>query len=366
MQLLCLFLSVLLALPAPALRLTAAATGSDTLPAGALSALEAVLDQTALTLTADAFRLDHAGEALLSARLGEALCCNDAACALDGVSIGSADLAQTAQALGELLAPWEAQSEQAVDLQEAGSARTVFTYALTGEEWAELLPQAAALLGECLPGAEAIAGAEIVGKGTFKRYFDKDGREIGAYFYAAEVHLNGEAREVRLEYAMAPGKGFFVAFRCPNAKGTSDFRVSLHGKDRGGAYTLSGEIRRAAGADSDVVTLDGKTDGKLTINYSRKRGGATAAYALTLTLREGGADFTYALNRRAVLRGTLAWEAAEAPDLSLPAPNADLEGVASALALRLYACMRAASPGHWQELAHALAAQTLIDAQAEE
>ena len=50
----------------------------------------------------------------------------------------------------------------------------------------------------------------------------------------------------------------------------------------------------------------------------------------------------------------------------LPAPTADLEGVASALALRLYACMRAASPGHWQELVHALAAQTLIDAQTEE
>ena len=362
MKIISLLLSLMLALGAP-LQLTLTARESAAMSPGAVEALNALLGDAALTLSAEEYALTYAGEPRLLARAGEGIACGEAAAPLEIQAGGHGDVFRAARELGELLAPWEEQTAQNVDLQEAGMARTVYVYALTGEEWAQVMPGVMAILTACAPEAAALENAEIVGKGTFKRYFDKDMNELGAYFYAQEAHLDQEAREVRLEYARAAGKGFFIALRCPNARQTRNVRIALHGKEREGAWARSGDVRIVMGKESEIFGVSGRTGGTLTLTLSRKGGEDSGEYALALARSDAGAEYAFTRNKHLVLKGEACWQAAEAPEFTLPAINTDMDGVAAALAGRLICALREAAPDTWQQLLHAVSTQTLIDAQ---
>lgn len=366
MKILTLILSLLLALPSGGVRLTLSAEASDALSDGAVAALQAVLAQAALVISPEGYDLVCAEETLLQARADAAggyVACGDMASALAIAPSGSADVWQTARALGELLAPWEKESGQSVDLQEAGVVSAQRVYVLTDAEWARVWRQTVAILSACAPEAQMLAEAEIRGKGTLKRYFDRDGNEMGLYFYAAEMWLDGEAREVRLEYGFRADKGLYAAFRCPNKNETRNARLALHGKRTAGGWSLSGSLRVTDGADSDVYAVEGRTNGALTLSLSRKRGGRTAQYALSLQMADGAARYSYQQDKRLLLAGRAAWQTADLPAVPPRTANAETTEVGAALADRLLKHLRAAAPNDWQELVHALAVDVLIDAQ---
>ena len=366
MKILALILSLLLALPAGGVRLTATATKSETLSPGALTAAQALLQEAALTISSDGYDLVCGDDLLLQARADAAggfVACGNQAAPLAVAAFGSADVWQTARELGALLASWEQEVGAAVDLQEAGVAARQLVYVLTGEEWAQVWPQAVQILCACAPEAAMLAEAQIVGKGTLKRYFDRDGNEMGLYFYAAELRVHGETREVRLEYGFQAGKGLYAAFRCPNKNETRNIRLALHGKKTKGGWSLNGSLRLIHDGDSEVYALDGRTDGTLKLSLNRKRGGDAAQYALTLAMQAGGAQYQYQKEKRLALAGAVQWQAVALTEASAAAPNGDMAQVSTALAGRLLALARAASPDHWQELVHALATETLVNAQ---
>ena len=371
MKLFSLLLALLLALPNGGVRLRVTAAESGLMPPEAFSALNALLGEMALTLSPAGYDLRLGEEMLLQARMEDGsgvMACGEAAAALAGEALapGSLDAWAAAPALGALLQPWEKESAQKVDLKEGGTARRQLIYALTGEEWEQMWPQVMEVLCALTPAAEALREARIAGKGTLKRYFDGDGREMGAYFYAQSLQAGGETREVRLEYGLTPGKGLYLAFRCPTPREMRNTRIVLRAKRGGsGAYTLSADVRETEGGNLDAWLLEGKTDGKMTLSLARRAAGRTAAHSLTLQMGEGGADYVYRQGKRVWLSGRAVWQAAELEAAALPAANGEAADVANALAARLLAHLRAHAPEGWQQLIHYLATDALINAQRE-
>jgi len=368
MKILAILLSLILSLPSGGITLTLTAENSDIFSAGALEALNALLAESSLTVSASGYDLNVAEEPLLRARMDGTdgvIACGEAAAPLTAELSAAGSVWEAAEALGALLADWEKETGQSVDLQEAGTARRLLTYALTGEEWAAVWPQVMEILCAVTPEAQALAELEITGKGTFKRYFDRDGQEMGAYFYAASAKLNGVTRELRLEYGAAPQKGLYIAFRCPAARGSSNIRLSLHAKNREGAYTVKGELRRTESGLTEVWSAEGRTDGALHLSVSRTADGKTVSRGLTLTRTEEGASYALENGRQTWLAGRAAWQAAELPDAELPAPIGEIARVGETLAERLLALLRAQAPDTWQQLVHYLATNALIDLQRE-
>lgn len=338
------------------------------MPPQALATLQSLLEKASLICTSSGFFLDYDHEALLQAGITDA----GGYIAADGTSAplalppaASASPLQTAQALGVLLQSWEKEQTREIDLNEAGVCRRQLVYALTGEEWLSVWDGVLPLLCSLSPAAEALGALEIHGKGTFKRYFDRSGQEIGAYFYAEQCRLDGSTCEVRLEYALQPEKGFYLAFRCPNPAQTVNFRVALHGKYNGGAYRITGDIRRIDENSSDVLTLSGNSK-SLTAELSRKTDDGAIQYALTLE-EAGEHSLAYAYRREGLLMlsGGVTWTQEEAA-LPVPAaPNGDTNAVAAALSLRMARILRNMDPAGVQELLHCIgAAQYLRDSAA--
>ena len=355
MRILAILLSLILSLPGVALRFGADVHSSQTFSEEALDGMNALLAGAELVLSPAGYDLSMGDQLLLWARNGM-LAAGDAHAPLEAETLEGTAL-ERARALGALLAEWEIEKQDTIDLQEAGSARKYLRYVLGEDGWSRMWPQMAEILG--LP---ELAGAAITGKGTLRRYFDRDGQEFGAYFYAEKLHLNGVTREVRLEYGFQPEKGLYLAFRCPDTRGQDNTRISLRAKRSGTGWTVTGELRENSG----TYTIKGKTDGKLTLQASRKVNGKTAADSLALQITEGSAAYEYISNKITVLTGTLYWTPAVLPERDVPAASGTLEDVAAAVARPLLSILRQAAPDSWQQVLHDLSPAAWIDAQKED
>ena len=117
---------------------------------------------------------------------------------------------------------------------------------------------------------------------------------------------------------------------------------------------------------SGTYTAKGKTDGKLTLEASRKVNGKTETDSLALQMAEGGADYAYTRNKVLMLTGTLRWGPGELPARELPETGAAVEDVAAAMAGPLLSVLRQAAPDSWQQILHALSPEAWIDAQKED
>ena len=364
MRFLSLLLVLLMAAPSGALRLTATIGDSELLSDGALSALSALSDGVGLTLSADGFDLDKNGELLLRARADDesgVIACGDTAALFDVPAAGETDVWTAMEELGALLSQWEKRREENVDLQEAGSARETCTYVLTGEEWANVWPQVTEILCRVTPSARTLSEAQISGKGTFKRYFAKDGTAVGGYFYAAEMTVNDVKREVRLEFGRQAGKGLYIAFRCPNARNTSNVRLVLHAQEHTGGWTLNGDLR-VTGSESTHYTAEGRTDGKLKLGWTAPFLGKATAYTLTLKTEEGESEFSLQRGTKTLLTGKAYREKADLPEIELTA-NADESAVAKALSERIISLLISEQPENGMQLIHYLAIDQLLNAQ---
>ena len=350
MRVLAILLSLIISLPSGALRVTLTPQGSDTLSQGALDGLYGLLLNTEAVLSAEGIDLLLEGKPLLWARPGAIGSGNTAAPMTAGTTT-----AFDARALGELLSPWETERTDSIDLQEAGASSRQLRYVLGEEGFSRVWPDIAERLG--LP---ELGGASITGKATFRRYFDRQGQEIGAYFYAEKFLLAGVTREVRLEYARKPGGGFFLSYRALDKKG-SGLRVSLHGKPAEDGWRLNGETRQIGGDAPWSCSLSGRTDGKLTLEWK-----ASGAGTLLLERQgEDAADFTLTMDKKIALTGRVTWQ--EARLLSRgAAAEGKMEDVSAALARQLLAALRLYAPEDWQQLLHAFAYGVWIDAQKEE
>ena len=345
MRILAILLSWLLTLPGGGVMLSADAAASGVLSEAGLAGVRRVLAETRLIVSAQGFDL-LAGDNLLLWARPEAVVCGGAAAPLTE-DAAPGDALSLAAEMGELLAPWMQEKAESVDLQEAGTARRQLVYTLEQEDFAALWPDISRALS--LEGQDV----SLSGKATFKRYFTRDGQEIGAYFYAAALEINGQSREVRLEYGRQAGKGLYLAFRCPPADQGEDTRITLHARERTGGLTLNAELRETRDGKTVLWSLQGKTDGKLTLSADQT----------TLTLQMGGeqADYTLTRGKEKLLSGTVSWQEAALPSRQIPEPLRDMEAVSAALAPRLLDFLRREAPDSWQQVLHFLSPFSLND-----
>ena len=257
------------------------------------------------------------------------------------------------QSLGTLLADFEREEHRSIEM---GDSPLQLTYALTREEWQEKWPDVLALIADVFPAYD-LSGFDITSdKATFKRYFARDGQEIGAYFYAGSARVAPEdIREIRLEWGCRADKALYLAFRSPSqGKGeTRNFRIAFSA--RIAKQTVwSCEVRRVAGDYERIFAADGRytssfLDGKSTASYQRKQGKRSLKYTLTLQ-PNGEQAAAYALNRggKLLLSGTVQWTAAALP-AELP-----VQTDTAALARLFMQTLMAEDPANAQALLQAL------------
>ena len=194
-RLLCIAL-ILLLLPCMALgegvALSFTAQDSKLWPQGAAEALNTLLD--GMTLTVDdtgadmRCQLARGDQAWLSLSSG-------------APRITLERMLSLSQSLGTLLADFEREEHRSIEMGDVLTSPLQLTYALTREEWQEKWPDVLALIADVFPAYD-LSGFDITSdKATFKRYFARDGQEIGAYFYAGSAQVAPEdIREIRLEW----------------------------------------------------------------------------------------------------------------------------------------------------------------------
>lgn len=350
---------------------------SDVLSAGAQRALGQWLEKAYLTLetTEEAQQAAiYYDDALLLAAAADA---ENAALTAQGLSVpvdktdGSfldiwPQALLKAQRLGALLKDYEKSANASAELGGAVKAKTQLSYALTKEQWAEVWPAVCDILGETL------TGYTIESKGTLRRYFDVEGSEIGAYFYAEKVRIaENDVREVRLEYGCQPEKGLYLAFRCPDKNETRNVRISLTAKrtertDRI-SYTVNGDIRvkHAEGQDTLLIESTLKEQekvfsGKATINYTQKRGDNSVKHALSLKPeimlvdQTGTVEVAYDRAGLNIMTGKVMLSAAPEKEIMVPAVNAQWEQLVQALTRKLIYSLLDAEPEDRLELMYYL------------
>ncbi len=345
---------------------------SDVMPSSALEALGVLLEGLTLTVLPDAdgagLMLRRGGEELLSAEVtaaGGFLRSGDTAAPLAGEAQWSgASMAEINAKLGAVLSDWEKTEEKEITLENVGTSRRQLVYALDGEAWEGVWPQVMEVLTDAAPQLEVLRPLRIQGKGTLKRYFDKNGTEIGGYFYAAQAAPEAQdVREVRLEWGYAPGSGVYAAFRCPNAAGTRNIRLSLRVRitEKNGAqtYKMTADVRVINGADSDVVTLEGRHEGeggtgRLKAQLNRRREGKTVKHALTLSWQQMLVEYAYDRGGKTLLAGTAAVTAAQGAIIPCALAEDSAEDVALALAKKLLGILSEEAPESMQALLHYL------------
>lgn len=271
-----------------------------------------------------------------------------------------------AQQLGEELKAYEKSAAASAELGGAVKAKTQLSYALSQAEWAEVWPKVCAVLGE---GLQEYA---LESKGTLRRYFDADGNEIGAYFYAEKVRIaENDVREVRLEYAFQAEKGLYVSFRCPNKNDTRNLRITLTAKrtertDRI-SYTINADIRQKGENGQDTLLADvsfketaGVFSGSAKINYTQKRGEKSVKYALEIKpdlkmeTKTGTIDFSYDRAGVQVLAGEITLTHGAEKDIALPDINAQEAQVIKRLAYDLMLSLAETDPNERLELMYYL------------
>ena len=330
---------------------------SDVLSNGAQRALAQWLDKAYLTVhMSDALQqaaLYYDGNMLLSA-VGDkntgTLTAGEytAPIAMESFDPSAAwtDVLAGTQKLGETLKAYEKSAKATAELGGAVKAKTQLSYALSLDQWAEVWPAVAAL-------DERLLGCTLESKATLRRYFDAEGREIGAYFYAEKLRIaEDDVREVRLEYAFQPDGGLYISFRCPNKNETRNLRISLTLKrtertDRI-SYAVNGDIRHKHADGQDTLLMEGTLkeaegilSGKATLTYTQKRGETSVKHALTiqpelvLASGTGALNFAYTRAGLQLLAGEIALIAAAEADILLPAVNARETQVTERLAYNL-------------------------------
>lgn len=353
---------------------------SDVWPQAALNALGVLLSGMELNVSADDtgayFALDRKGEMLLRGEVlesGGAVWTQGACTATEGENrLGDMSVCTLFASLGDVLKDWEKSEEKKIELERVGTIRSQLVYVLAGEEWAQMWPQVMEKLTAFAPQLQALENLTVGEKGTLKRYFLKDGTEIGGYFYAAEVTLNGEKREARLEWGYIPDKGLYIAFRCPNARDTRNVRIAVRGweTEKNGVRTrrYTADVRIVRDGDSAVYTLEGKFDkgawnGEGTLNATVKTDGKTRKYALNLeTLADAGAlDVMYKQDGLTYLRGDMHISPAKKVSASAPETSGDMQHVVQSLALRVLSILQAEAPEGMQVLLHYLSGNNYLD-----
>lgn len=331
--------------------------GSEVLSDGAQRALAQWLDKAHLTVQASGdmqqAALYYDGNMLLSAAGGGStgtLTAGEytAPIALESFDPSAAwtDVLAGTQKLGETLKAYEKSAKATAELGGAVKAKTQLSYALSLDQWAEVWPAVAAL-------DERLAGCTLESKATLRRYFDAEGCEIGAYFYAEKLRIaEDDVREVRLEYAFQPDGGLYISFRCPNKNETRNLRISLTLKrtertDRI-SYSVNGDIRYKHAEGQDTLLIEGALketegifSGKATLTYTKKRGETSVKHVLilqpelTLASATGTLNFDYTRAGLQLLAGEIALIAAERTDILLPEVNATEVQVTERLAYDL-------------------------------
>ena len=224
--------------------------------------------------------------------------------------------------LGALLSDYEREEHRSIEMGEVLTSTQQLTYALTREEWQGKLPEAIALISAVFPGFD-LSDFEITGeKATFKRYFARDGQEIGAYFYAEQAQVApDDIREIRLEWGCRAEKGLYLAFRCPSQDKGEERNLKISFSARIFKQTVwSCEVRRIAGDTQHIFSAEGRytddfTDGKSSASYQRKYGKQSVKYTLDLK-PDGSRTSAYTIKRsgKLLLSGTLSWEEASLPN----------------------------------------------------
>ena len=156
-------------------------------------------------------------------------------------------------------------AKQTTTIKNAAKAASNELYTFTGDDLTEFWPRVLDVVypaleellsgqpGLCAQIEETLDDLTFSGECKFKRFLDKEGRDMGLQF-TGNAELGEEKRKVTLFYGFTPDKGGYISFSAPAVKEKNNLKITcgvqLTGKNGVNTVTLEGTYTR---------TLDKKT-----------------------------------------------------------------------------------------------------------
>ena len=167
--------------------------------------------------------------------------------------------------LPPLLSQYEKVVKEGITIKNVGKATQKVEYALTAMEWNALWPRIADVLVQeirlTLPHdpladqAETfLRGLVFEEKGTFKRFLDKSGKEMGWQMTGTLSLMGQDARKVTL-YGGYAEDGLYISIKLPALRGKNDFTLALSYTNEKGKIKLDGNYRRALNGQANTLAL---------------------------------------------------------------------------------------------------------------
>jgi len=164
-----------------------------------------------------------------------------------------------------LLEPFQQTVKVSTSIKNVGTARTRLEYALTQEEWAAQWPQIAQLfsgaltpwLGETL--SQALMAVRFEDEGTFKRFADDVGMDMGWQFTGKLSLGEEDTRRVTLFVGFEANKGMYISLKLPAVKGRNDltFNFSARQSSGDGKRSLQADCVFTSRKDEDKLSAKG-------------------------------------------------------------------------------------------------------------
>lgn len=167
--------------------------------------------------------------------------------------------------LPPLLQPYEKVVKGGTTIKNVGKSTQKAGYALTAGEWNALWPRISDILVQEiyreLPNDPLAQQAEAFlkqlrfeDKGTFKRFQDKNGQDIGWQLTGTLSLAGQDARKVTL-YGGYAENGLYISVKLPAIKGKNDFTLAISYLNEKGKITLDGNYRRALSGQAQTLEL---------------------------------------------------------------------------------------------------------------
>ena len=166
--------------------------------------------------------------------------------------------------LPDLLAPYEQTVKENISIKNVGGAAFKVTYEMTEEEWKAVWPELVtlcenALQNESVGGAfreQALATVEKVRfekKGTFKRFTDKSGRDMGWQLTGTIAWDGGDARKMTLFGGYRENAGLYLSLKLPALRGSNDISLVLSGAFQDDKLLFDGKYSRTQDKKTDTA-----------------------------------------------------------------------------------------------------------------
>lgn len=168
-------------------------------------------------------------------------------------------------ALPPLLASYEETVKEGITIKNVGRGSQKVNYELTAAQWQGVWPQITqeivSALEQELPGDPIADKAQAFlrqvafdKKGTYKRFLDKDGNDIGWQFTGTLSLMGQDARKATL-YGGYIQDGLYLSVKLPALRGKNDLTLALSYALEGSKIKLDGNYRRSMNGQAETLAL---------------------------------------------------------------------------------------------------------------